>query len=355
MRLSREDAFILVKKHVEEVSNSSVDQDVVVFSPIEKTKVVFSPDVAVSFGKKSQDAANLKAQANKFEDPKCFTIGKPYNKDTNPNPEVPYGHCVARNPVVMKQFIEKAKNDVGTTFNYSITKGPCRMVVDLDAEVCDDPSKIEEYGHRLMSELVDFAGIKADDPVRDKYMMSTRHRDGKGSVHLMHNRIHFLDPRHQAAFMKAFMASKSKKIKDILEEARKLVGDVKPKNKLAVGIFDVTIYGSPQGSPARKWNEDKRTIVYYHNRTDLAGLSHWDADPKDVHADSRPVDTKRFSWGTAKRKANPFADEVHPTHAKRPKSSKFARFPKSFTESFLPVIEAQLGGQAVVGPVFLKL
>ena len=155
--LSRRDAFILVKKHAEEVSRSSVDEDVVVFSPVEKTKVVFSLDVAVSFGKKSQDAANIKAEFHSYENPQCFTIGKPYNKDSNPNPTVPYGHCVARNKEVMKRFITLSKRDIGETFNFSITKGPCRMVVDLDAEVCDDPAKIEEYGHSLMALLVDYA------------------------------------------------------------------------------------------------------------------------------------------------------------------------------------------------------
>ena len=351
--LSRRDAFILVKKHAEEVSRSSVDEDVVVFSPVEKTKVVFSPDVAVSFGKKSQDAANLKAELHSFENPQCFTIGKPYNKDSNPNPTVPYGHCVARNKDVMKKFIDLSKKDIGETFNFSITKGPCRMVVDLDAEVCDDPAKIEEYGHRLMALLVDYAGLSKDDPNRDKYMMTSRHRNGKGSVHLLHNRIHFQDPRHQASFMQSFLASKNKKIVAVLNEARKLVGAVVPKNKLAVGIFDVTIYGSPRGSPARKWNEDKRTIVYYNNRNDFSGLTHWDADPKSVHPDSVSVDTKKFSWGTLKRKANPFENEVHPSHTasnKKCQITAYSRFPKCFTEDYLPAIEKQLGGKAVVSP-----
>ena len=147
MAISREKALVLAAMHVESVSSSSAEEETVVLSPREKVNVVFSPEVAVAFGKKSQDATNLKAAKFNFESPQCFSIGKLPETDKPPPPS-PYGHGVARNLEVMKKFLENAKKDVATTFCFSITKGPCRMVVDLDTKVCEDVTKVEEFGHR---------------------------------------------------------------------------------------------------------------------------------------------------------------------------------------------------------------
>lgn len=156
MALSREKALIIAAKHVETVSNSSVEEELVVLSPLEKVNVVFSPDVAVAFGKKSQDATNLKAVKFDFESPQCFSIGK-LPEVNKPPPLTPYGHGVARNVEVMKKFLENAKKDVASTFCFSITKGPCRMLVDLDTKVCDDVTKVEDFGHRYIQvSLTDF-------------------------------------------------------------------------------------------------------------------------------------------------------------------------------------------------------
>ena len=179
-------------------------------------------------------------------------------------------------------------------------------------------------------------------------MMTTRHRNGKASVHILHNRIHFEDPRHQAAFMTKFKNSKKKSITSLFKEALEIYGDEEPRNNSAIGILDFCIYGSPSGTPGRKWNEDKRTIFYNNGEEDLSKYTFWHADPKKIHPLSKPVALKGLSWGTLKRKADPFTDDVHESN-KRTKHEKsaFAKYPKCFSTDFLPVIEKQLGGAGV--------
>ena len=357
MKLSRSEAFVLAKKHAAEVSNSDVSEEDIAISGTDRpTKVVFTSDVAVSFGEKSQDAANLKAKAFNYEDPHSFSIGKPYIKE-KPAPDTPYGHGVARSLEVMKQFIENAKKDVAQTFYFSVTAGPCRMFVDLDADECEDVDALEAFAHRLIQALQDFANIKKEDPVRNKYMVTTRHRDGKGSVHILHNGLHFGDPREQAAFMRSFVESKKKFVVDVLKEAADLHAGAAPKNKSAIGVFDCCVYGSPTGRPGRKWNESKRTCVYYNGIQDVSRITCWHADPKTVYPASKKIETKHLSWGAPKRHRNPFEDDVHPSHKKSKTTGSFgafARYPASFKERYLPVIEKQLGGAACANIKGLK-
>ena len=68
--------MVLATKHVEDVSNSSAEEEMVALSPKDKVNVIFTPDVAVAFGLNSQDATKLKAERFKFEAPQCFSIGK---------------------------------------------------------------------------------------------------------------------------------------------------------------------------------------------------------------------------------------------------------------------------------------
>jgi hypothetical protein len=95
MSLSRQEAMVLATKHVEEVSSSSAEEEMVALSPRDKVNVVFTPDVAVAFGLNSQNATKLKANAFNFEAPQCFSIGK-LPKGNNYS-KFPYGHGV-RNP-----------------------------------------------------------------------------------------------------------------------------------------------------------------------------------------------------------------------------------------------------------------
>ena len=239
--------MILATKHVEDVSNSSAEEEMVALSPKDKVNVIFTPDVAVAFGLNSQDATKLKAERFKFEAPQCFSIGK-LPKGNNFS-KFPYGHGVARNLEVMKKFMEKAKSDVAQTFCFSLTKGPCKMVVDLDTEKCDNVAKVENFGHRFIQALLDFAGVPKNDPDRKMYTMTSRHRNGKASVHILHNRVHFDDPRHQAAFMERVVVSEKKQIKALFKEAFEIYGDYELKNSQAKGIIDFKIYGNPRGSP----------------------------------------------------------------------------------------------------------
>lgn len=103
---------------------------------------------------------------------------------------------MTRSEKLMKEFMEKGRDDITSTFYYALTEGrPTSMIVDLDTISCDHPKKVEDFGHRLMDVLADFADVPKGDPIRKMYAMTTRHRNGKASVHLVHRRLHFKDPR----------------------------------------------------------------------------------------------------------------------------------------------------------------
>lgn len=158
-----------------------------------------------------------KAKEKKFETTFCFSIGKVYKPGVvqvapygmqpllcaHPRPLLTRsclcfwaGHAVTRSEKLMKEFMEKGRGDITNTFYYALTEGrPTSMIVDLDTISCDNPKDVEAFGHRLMDVLADFAEVPKGDPIRKMYAMTTRHRNGKASVHLVHRRLHFKDPR----------------------------------------------------------------------------------------------------------------------------------------------------------------
>ncbi len=160
----------------------------------------------VAYGAGSQDAVVTKAKESNFKTKFCFSIGK-VNK-AGAKQVAPYGHAVTRTEEAMKQFINHGRSNITHTFYYALTEGrPVSLIVDLDTITCDDPAKVEAFGHSLMKTLADFAQVPKGDPTRKMYAMTTRHRKGKASVHLVHRGMHFKDPRHQAAFMQKFRHS----------------------------------------------------------------------------------------------------------------------------------------------------
>ena len=223
----------------------------------------------------SQDAVIQKAKEKNFETVYCFSIGKVYKAGAPPQ-RAPYGHAVTRTEDLMREFINRNRSGITHTFYYALTEGrPVSLIVDLDTMTCDNPSKVEDFGHHLMQVLADFCGIQKKDPIRKMYAMTTRHRDGKASVHLVHRRLHFNDPWHQAAFMQKFRYSTDKKVKAIFKQAMDIWGDNPVKNSQSIGIIDFVVYGSPTGDPSRKWNEDRRKIVYFNGEQDISKYTFW--------------------------------------------------------------------------------
>ena len=300
----------------------------------------------MAYGVGSQDAVILKAKEKKFETIFCFSIGKVY-KPGAPQ-KAPYGHAVTRTEKLMRDFITNSRNDITHTFYYALTEGrPVSLIVDLDTMKCENPKKVEEFGHKLMEVLADFAGLAKDDKRRKMYAMTTRHRDGKASVHLIHRRIHFKDPRHQAAFMNKFRYSQNKKVKSIFKESVKLWGDNPVKNKQTIGIIDFMVYGSPTGDPSRKWNEDRRKIIYFNGEQHLENFSFWDVDPMKVNPDSQLVTMKGLSWGSSLKRKTFDVDEENNhkrINAGQDSLAIHDQIPACFKTDFLPIIEKELGG-----------
>lgn len=247
-----------------------------------------------------------------------FCIGVPPKDHSTPT--VSLIHCYAKNKKAMWEYCKKqgAEPQEPYTFDANlfamcvhIDHQANKLYFDLDAPDIQ-PDTLEAWAMELMDAAIKYASdtgwITASllDPGLKPFLTS-KHREGKASVHGIHPGVHFSDMRAQAAFWERFWSAKK-------HSGLKKRAAVKTKNKNSIGFFDKAVYGSKTSdSPLRKW--------YITGRALPPGMTIQDEDPTDIREKSVLVSVPPSLFGTVsnmvyvKRKReesskSPVADEA---------------------------------------------
>ena len=250
--------------------------------------------LSVSCGFNIEQASRAADEDGYGSDRVLFCIGVPPKNEKIP--PVSLIHCYAKDKEEMWEFCRDPKVSAESSYEFDndlfamcvhIDHSPNKLYFDLDAPDVE-PKVLEEWAMELMQAAVNYANnlgwvtSRSIDKSKIPFLTS-KHREGKASVHGIHPGLHFQDMRAQAAFWERFWSAKR-------HAALKKRAAAKTKNKNSVGFFDKAVYGSrTSNSPLRKWYITGRKLPH--------GMTIRDEDPTDIHPSSQLISVPDSLYG----------------------------------------------------------